>query len=97
MKLFVLRLVLSSCLTVKNFIYTAQVDNTVLLNLHFLSVSALCFFNNFTDTQYDIQVDFADLTLFRRSFQFYGQPKVPQSWSNTPPHSNLHSRFCLSL
>ena len=68
-EIFFLRLVLSSCLTVKNFIYyTAQVDNTVLLNLHFLSVSALCFFNNFTDTKYDIQVDFADLTLFRRSF-----------------------------
>ena len=31
---FFLRLVLSSCLTVKNFIYTAQVDSTVLLNLH---------------------------------------------------------------
>ena len=61
-EIFVLHLVLFSCLTVKNFIYTAQVDNTVLLNLHFLAVSALCFVNNFTDTQYDIQIDFADLT-----------------------------------
>ena len=34
-EIFVLHLVLFSCLTVKNFIYTAQVDNTVLLNLHF--------------------------------------------------------------